>query len=159
MSAAESHSILKAEDLTIGYSTKKLQTVVASHINIELKQGELVGLIGANGVGKSTLIRTLTNVQKPLRESVFINDKNTKQFNPIDLAKVMSLVLTEQIASKNLTVFEVIALGRQPYTGWIGNLSENDKTIINKAITQTNIENFRTFWKFPENKISMSSFF
>ncbi|QFZ53755.1 ABC transporter ATP-binding protein [Oceanihabitans sp. IOP_32] len=139
MSAAESHSILKAEDLTIGYSTKKLQTVVASHINIELKQGELVGLIGANGVGKSTLIRTLTNVQKPLRGSVFINDKNTKQFNPIDLAKVMSLVLTEQIASKNLTVFELIALGRQPYTSWIGNLSPLDYNIINKAITQTNI--------------------
>ncbi|MFD1615366.1 ABC transporter ATP-binding protein [Gelatiniphilus marinus] len=143
MSVNKSHIILKTENLSIGYSTKKLQTTVSSNINIELNKGELVGLIGANGIGKSTLIRTITNVQKALNGSVLINNKNLAQLNPIDLAKMMSLVLTEQIASKNLTVFEVIALGRQPYTSWIGNLSGNDKTIINKAITQTNIENLK----------------
>ncbi|WP_341215046.1 ABC transporter ATP-binding protein, partial [uncultured Wocania sp.] len=126
-----------------GYSTKKLQTVVASNINIELKKGELVGLIGANGIGKSTLIRTLTNVQKPLNGHIFINEKNISAYQAVDLAKVMSLVLTEQIASKNLTVFELIALGRQPYTSWIGNLSENDRTIINKSLTQTNIDDLK----------------
>lgn len=135
--------ILKTENLTIGYSTKKLQTVVASNINIELKKGELVGLIGANGIGKSTLIRTLTNVQKPLNGHIFINEKNISAYQAVDLAKVMSLVLTEQIASKNLTVFELIALGRQPYTSWIGNLSENDRTIINKSLTQTNIDDLK----------------
>jgi len=135
--------ILKTENLSIGYSTKKLQAIVSSNINIELKKGELVGLIGANGIGKSTLIRTITNVQEALNGSVLINNKNLSELNPIDLAKMMSLVLTEQIASKNLTVFEVIALGRQPYTSWIGNLSENDTAIINKAITQTNIEDLK----------------
>lgn len=143
MRVNESHIILKTEDLSIGYASKKAKTVVASNINIELKKGELVGLIGANGIGKSTLIRTMTKVQKALNGSVLINNKNLTQYNPIDLAKVMSLVLTEQIASKNLTVFEVIALGRQPYTSWIGNLSENDTIIINKAITQTNIEDLK----------------
>ncbi|MFD1163530.1 ABC transporter ATP-binding protein [Hwangdonia seohaensis] len=143
MSVNESHIILKTENLTIGYSTKKRQTVVASNINIELKKGELVGLIGANGIGKSTLIRTITNVQKHLKGDILINEKHISAYQAVDLAKVMSLVLTEQIASKNLTVFEVIALGRQPYTSWIGNLSENDTIIINKAITQTNIENLK----------------
>ncbi|WP_034044070.1 ABC transporter ATP-binding protein [Wocania ichthyoenteri] len=143
MNKNESHIILKTENLTIGYSTKKLQTAVASNINIELEKGELVGLIGANGIGKSTLIRTLTNVQKPLKGHIFINEKNISAYQAVDLAKVMSLVLTEQIASKNLTVFELIALGRQPYTSWIGNLSEHDITIINKSLTQTNIDDLK----------------
>ena len=137
------HIILKTEDLSIGYTSKKVKTVVASQVNIELKKGELIGLIGANGIGKSTLLRTLTNVQKPLSGDVFINEKSILDYNPLDLAKVLSLVLTEKIASKNLSVFELIALGRQPYTNWVGNLSEHDKSIVKQAIFQTNIEDLQ----------------
>lgn len=143
MSVNASHIILKTEDLSIGYTSKKAKTVVASNINIELNKGELVGLIGANGIGKSTLIRSITKVQKTLSGSVFINGKNLTELHPLDLAKVMSLVLTEQIASKNLTVFELIALGRQPYTNWIGNLTERDTAITNNALSQTNIEDLK----------------
>ena len=102
-----------------------------------------MGLIGANGVGKSTLLRTLTNVQKGLKGRVFINEKDIKNYNPLDLAKVMSLVLTEQITSKNLSVFELVALGRQPYTNWVGNLSENDITVVHNALKQTNITDLK----------------
>jgi len=134
------HIILKTEDLSIGYTSKKAKTIVANNINIELKRGELVGLIGANGIGKSTLLRTLTQVQNPLSGSIHLNKKNVLDYNPLDLAKVMSLVLTGQITSKNLSVLELVALGRQPYTNWVGNLSENDITVINNALLQTNIE-------------------
>lgn len=137
------HIILKTKNLSIGYSTKKEQTVVASNINLELHQGELIGLVGANGIGKSTLLRTLTKVQKPLSGDVFINDTSLTQFNPNDLAKALSLVLTEQIASKNLSVFELVALGRQPYTNWVGKLSDSDLTIVNQALQQTNIEELK----------------
>ena len=137
------HIILKTEDLSIGYTSKKVKTVVASQVNIKLNKGELIGLIGANGIGKSTLLRTLTNVQKPLSGDVFINEKSILDYNPLDLAKVLSLVLTEKIASKNLSVFELIALGRQPYTNWVGNLSEHDKSIVKQAIFQTNIEDLQ----------------
>ncbi len=137
------HIILETEDLSIGYASKKAKTIVSSNINIELKKGELVGLIGANGIGKSTLLRTLTHVQNPLSGSVKLNEKNILDYNPLDLAKVLSLVLTEPIASKNLSVYELIALGRQPYTNWIGNLSKEDIQIVNKAITQVNIENLK----------------
>ena len=143
MSKKEEHIILRTKELSIGYATKKTKTVVASNINIELKQGELIGLIGANGVGKSTLLRTLTNVQNGLNGSVYINGKDIKKYNPLDLAKVMSLVLTEQITSKNLSVFELVALGRQPYTNWVGNLSENDIIVINNALEHTNISNLK----------------
>ncbi len=120
-----------------------MQTVVASNINIELHQGELIGIIGANGIGKSTLLRTLTKVQNPLNGKVFINNKNLDHFKSNELARALSLVLTEPIASKNLSVFELVALGRQPYTNWVGNLSTGDISIVNKAMSKTNIEEIK----------------
>lgn len=143
MSHKNQHIVLKIEDLSIGYKHKKSKAIIASHINIELQQGELVGLVGANGIGKSTLLRTLTKVQPSMSGSVSIINKNINDYSTIDLAKALSLVLTEQIASKNLSVSELVALGRQPYTNWVGNLSENDKTIIKNALQLTNIEHLK----------------
>jgi cobalamin transport system ATP-binding protein len=143
MSSNNKHIILKTKDLSIGYKSKKKDTIIASNINIELHKGELIGLVGANGIGKSTLLRTLTKVQSSLSGEIFINSKSLSQFNNIELAKAMSLVLTEQIASKNLSVFELVTLGRQPYTNWVGNLSKNDINIINQSINQTNIEDLK----------------
>jgi iron complex transport system ATP-binding protein len=135
----DQHIILQTRDLSIGYSAKKGNTVVASNINIELHQGELIGLVGANGIGKSTLLRTLTNVQKPLSGEVFINSKKVGDYEPVELAKQLSLVLTEQIVSKNLSVSELIALGRQPYTNWVGNLSQYDIATVSQSIIKTNL--------------------
>lgn len=143
MSIENKHIVLKTEDLSIGYTSKKKQTLIASHINVELKKGELVGLVGANGIGKSTLLRTLTKVQPKIEGHISINDKSLQSYSNIDLAKVLSLVLTEHLPSKNFTVFELIALGRQPYTNWVGNLSEHDIAIISNAIKQINIEDLK----------------
>ncbi|WP_338730967.1 ABC transporter ATP-binding protein [Mangrovimonas cancribranchiae] len=143
MTKTAQHTILKTKNLTIGYASKKQQTVIASGIDINLRQGELVGLVGANGIGKSTLLRTLTKVQEPLSGSVFINNKLLSETTHLELSKRLSVVLTEQPASKNLTVFELIALGRQPYTNWVGKLSGNDSAIIEKALTQTNIKSLK----------------
>jgi iron complex transport system ATP-binding protein len=140
MTAQQSNIILKTNALSIGYKSKRSQTLVASNINIELQQGELIGLVGANGIGKSTLLRTLTGVQNLLEGQIEIHNKKVEDYNPIDLAKVLSIVLTEQVASKNLSVFELVALGRQPYTNWVGNLSQQDIHIVNQAIHQTNID-------------------
>ncbi|WP_456441852.1 ABC transporter ATP-binding protein [Psychroserpens sp.] len=137
------HIILKTENLSIGYKSKKDTSVIANNINIELKQGELIGLVGANGIGKSTLLKTLASIQKPLIGEIYLNEKNLENYSSIELAKTMSLVLTEQLMSKNLSVFELIALGRQPYTNWVGNLSENDISIINKAIDKTNLSDLK----------------
>ncbi len=104
-----------------------------------MQQGELIGLIGANGIGKSTFLRTITGVQPALDGTIKINAKKLGNYTALELATNLSLVLTEPIASKNLTVFELVALGRQPYTNWVGNLSKTDIDSINKAITQTNI--------------------
>lgn len=143
MANNQQHIILKTENLSVGYTSKKGKQVIASNINIELKQGELVGLIGANGIGKSTLLRTITNVQNPLNGSILLNQKDIHSYNSFDLAKKLSLVLTEPVASKNLSVFELVALGRQPYTNWIGNLSNTDLNQVENALKQTNIEDLK----------------
>lgn len=131
--------VLETKDLTIGYSTKNSQTIVSDTINIKLSKGELVGLVGANGIGKSTLLRTLTKVQSKLSGEIFLNKKQLEHYSSIELATTLSLVLTEPIASKNLTIFELVALGRQPYTNWVGSLSESDLAIIHQAFDYVNI--------------------
>lgn len=143
MAIEQQHIVLETQNLSIGYSSKKGAHVITHAINIALQKGQLVGLVGANGIGKSTLLRTLTNVQKPLQGEIYINSKSLTDFSSVELAKQLSLVLTEQIASKNLSVFELVALGRQPYTNWVGNLSSKDIAVTEKAMRQTNIEMLR----------------
>jgi len=134
MKTETSQIILKANQLSIGYKTKKAETIIASNINFELQKGHLIGLVGANGIGKSTLLRTLIKVQPELSGSITLNDKDLKSTSILELAKQLSIVLTEPLTSKNLSVFELVSLGRHPYTNWIGNLTEADITIINKSL-------------------------
>jgi iron complex transport system ATP-binding protein len=130
--------ILETQNLSIGYQ-KKENIVVGNDINISLKSGKLVSLVGANGIGKSTLLRTLAGLHKPVSGNVLLYGKNISDYKPLELAKNISLVLTEKLPPGNLTVFELIAIGRQPYTDWIGKLSPDDIIKVNLAmeLTQT----------------------
>jgi iron complex transport system ATP-binding protein len=132
--------ILSAEQLSIGYSNKKESAVIADGINISLSQGKLIALIGANGIGKSTLLRTLTGIQMPLKGIVLLKGKKVSEYNAKELAQTLGIVLTESLPPSNLTVFELVALGRQPYTNWLGTLSPEDIEQVNKAIQLTQIE-------------------
>lgn len=131
--------ILQTQNLSIGYSSKTTTKTVASEVSIQLEQGKLIGLVGANGIGKSTLLRTITGIQKPLSGTVLLNEKAIDTFEPLDLAQQISVVLTEKLPPSNLTVYELIALGRQPYTNWLGKLTDDDKIQIEKAIALTEI--------------------
>lgn len=131
--------ILTTSNLTVGYSSKKEIKTIANNINLTLKKGELIALIGANGIGKSTLLRTLIGIQPPLSGNVIINGKNSNDYDSISFAQNLSIVLTEKLPPSNLTVFEIIALGRQPYTNWLGKLSANDIFKINEAMELTQI--------------------
>ena len=133
-------NILQTKNLSIGYTSKKEVKTIATDISIYLNKGKLITLIGGNGIGKSTLLRTITAIQKPISGEVFLNEKDIFSMDNSDLAQQQSLVLTDKLPSSNLTVWELIALGRQPYTNWIGTLSEVDINKINKAVQLTNIE-------------------
>ncbi len=135
----ENKIILSTANLSIGYQTKKKTNIVAQNLNLNLEKGKLIALIGANGIGKSTLLKTITGIQKPIAGTVLLNNKEIQQFEPLVLAQNLSLVLTEKLPPSNLTVFELIALGRQPYTNWIGKLSDEDFIQINKAMELTQI--------------------
>ncbi len=133
------NTILSTSQLSIGYASKKERVVVAENLNLNLDKGKLIALIGANGVGKSTLLRTLTGIQKPISGTIFLHNKALQDYDALALSKKMSLVLTDKLPPSNLTVFELVALGRQPYTNWIGKLTAEDFFKINQAMTQTQI--------------------
>jgi iron complex transport system ATP-binding protein len=132
-------NILSTTDLSIGYKTKKATVTIAEKLHLNFQAGKLIALIGANGIGKSTLLRTITGIQKPLSGSVVLNGKNIMEYQALDLAQNLSVVLTEKLPPSNLTVFELVALGRQPYTNWIGTLSDTDIENVNTALSQTQI--------------------
>lgn len=148
-------SILSAENLSIGYHQKKDQKVIANEMNLAIQEGSFTAVIGQNGIGKSTLLRTLSNVQKPLEGTVFINQKPSYAFSHQELAKTISLVLTERIPESQLTVFELVALGRQPYTNWIDRLSNDDLEKIQWAIEKTNLEALqdRLFYELSDGQL------
>jgi iron complex transport system ATP-binding protein len=138
--AMEKKIILSAQNVSIGYHHKKQTDTIANDISLTFADGSLIALIGANGIGKSTLLRTLTGIQKPLSGEVQLNHKNITSYTPAQLAQNLAVVLTEPLPPSNLTVFELVALGRQPYTNWLGTLSPEDLDKVNKAIMLTQIE-------------------
>ncbi len=143
LTVEKKHIILETRNLSIGYTYKKEHSIVGSAINLSLKKGKFVALLGKNGIGKSTLLRTISKVQKPLSGDISIKGKNLNLYTNKDLAMQLSLVLTERLPESQLTVFDLIALGRQPYTNWVDKLTANDVTKINWAIEQTEIEHLK----------------
>ena len=137
--------VIEASNLSLGYVTKKKKNLISEGINFSIKQGELVGLVGTNGIGKSTLLRTLAGMQPSLSGSILINGKTLSDISASDLANDLSVVLTETPASQNLSVLELVSLGRHPYTNWIGSLSEKDQVTINSAISATKIKDLLNY--------------
>lgn len=135
--------VLETRDLSIGYQNRKNKTIVANAINLQLKQGNLITILGKNGIGKSTFLRTITTVQNALHGSILINNKKIESYSTKEISKLLSVVLTERLPESQLTVFELIALGRQPYTNWIDQLSDIDIKKITTAIQQTEIEHLK----------------
>ncbi|MCE7996330.1 MAG: ABC transporter ATP-binding protein, partial [Roseivirga sp.] len=130
-------TILTTSDLTAGYISKKEEKTILSGLNLNLNKGDLTCLLGPNGSGKSTLIRTLTSIQKPLTGTVEIAGKPLIQYSQKELARNISLVLTDRSAPGNLTGYALVSLGRFPYTSWMGTLSESDKELIYQAMEST----------------------
>ncbi len=139
MESERKHTIFEARNLAVGYSNKKESETISEGVHFSFTSGELIGLVGANGIGKSTLLRTLAGMQKLIKGNILLHGKDLKQYAPFQLATQLSIVLTEAPASKNLTVLELVSLGRQPYTNWIGSLSENDKKVVRFALEATEI--------------------
>jgi iron complex transport system ATP-binding protein len=128
-------AVLQAQNLTIGYApTRQAPHVVADQISVSLDRGEFVCLLGPNGAGKSTLIRTLVGMQPPLAGFVQLAGREVSSLSAQELAQLLSVVLTDRVQVGILSVRDLVALGRYPYTDWTGRLTKDDEAIIGWAI-------------------------
>lgn len=133
-----SEAALAAHGLAVGYRAgpTKYRTVLED-VDLELRQGEFVGLLGPNGTGKSTLLRTFGRMQPLLAGSVSIDGHDMRHLSNHALATLLSVVLTERLSVGRLTAYELVGLGRYPYTGWAAGLTAEDHSIIQWAIRAT----------------------
>ena len=132
--------MIELKGLSIGYRTKHGPKVVADGLSAELKRGELTCLLGANGVGKSTLLRTLSAFQPKLGGHIYIIGKELEEYADRDLARLLGVVLTERPDVHNLSVEDLIGLGRSPYTGFWGTLHQEDREAVARAAALVGIE-------------------
>lgn len=135
----EANTILTFKDLWLGYAPGEYLLKQASD---EVRNGEMVALAGRNGTGKSTLLRTIAGIQKPAKGHVALNSRSLSSFSARDFAKNISFVGTGTGLVENLTVFEMVSLGRHPYTNWWGNIREKDRRKIDESIRFVGMQDF-----------------
>ena len=111
---------------------KGREVVVQSDLNISLNEGEMVCMLGPNGCGKSTLLRTLAGLQPALAGEAKVESQKSK----VESQKAIALVLTERLSMENTTVHDVVAMGRYPYTSFLGGLTDEDEAIIAQSLRQ-----------------------
>jgi len=135
--------ILEASGLTIGYRhAGRKPTVLASGLNLILKKGQVTGLLGPNGSGKSTLLRTLSGLQPAIEGTIQVMGNPVISRNVRQTARILSIVLTERIEVRNLSVFDMVAMGRYPHNNWMGRISQADRKIIDKALSQVHLSGY-----------------
>ena len=130
---------IEIRNLSIGYKNRNKEERIADNLHSTLYSGELTCLLGANGIGKSTLLRTLAGLQPPLSGKILLKNKLISDYSSSELAKIIGLVLTEKPDVRDMSVTELIGLGRCPHTGFWGKLNRKDKKIIDESILQVNI--------------------
>ena len=134
-------------NLSIGYLTKGNEKVVASGLNATINNGELTCLLGRNGIGKSTLLRTLSAFQPALEGEIVISStqppSSITSLTDKQLSRLIGIVLTEKPDVQNMTIEELVGMGRSPYTGFWGTLDDEDKKIVGEAIQLVGIENLQ----------------
>ena len=132
-------AILTTHDMAVGYGQGNKRTILLSDLNLSLEQGTLVALLGKNGAGKSTLLRALTCDSQPINGSVEIDGKPSDEISKRDLSRLIALVATERIMGGAFTIRELVALGRQPHTGFLGRLSRHDDEVVRQSLEAVGI--------------------
>lgn len=133
------NTIFSTTALAVGYRNGKQQVTLLKDLNLSLEKGKLVALLGQNGAGKSTLLRALTCDERPLAGSIEVNGRNLLEMSQKDRSRLIGLVSTERIQAGALTVTELVGLGRQPHTGFLGRLDDEDREIVRQAMVDAGI--------------------
>lgn len=127
-------------DLSTGYRSRREEKVISQHLELSITPGEVVMLMGPNGSGKSTLMHTMAGLLPPLSGEVIISGKPLSSLKMKELARLLSLVLTERIPAGNMSISDIVAVGRYPYTGFRGSLRPEDKVVIREALTACHLD-------------------
>lgn len=131
MEGTKSISIIQAD---FGYKKSRNESILLKQISLELEYGELIGIVGINGSGKSTFIRSLCGLQPLLQGKIKMDQKDISELRKNEIATIVSVVLTEKISGFNLTCYDAVAMGRIPYTDLFGNLKAEDRSRIDDAL-------------------------
>ena len=130
---------IRVDRLTTGYRTRSGEIPVERDIDGVLREGEFTCLLGPNGAGKSTLLRTLSGFQPPLSGEVQIAGRDISTYSEAELARLISVVLTERPSVTSMTVEQLVSLGRSPYTGFWGRLDSHDREVVEEAMQLTGV--------------------
>ena len=133
--------LLSSRNLSIGYQKDK---PLFNNLNFDFYGGKLIVLIGENGIGKSTFLKTFIKILPPLSGKIFFKNNDLDSISQKDLSKKISVVLTDKLQVENLSVFDVISFGRMPYTNFFGKISDVDKQIIYQVANELKISDFLT---------------
>jgi iron complex transport system ATP-binding protein len=125
---------LATRDLAVGYRNRGARRAVLEHVNLSIDEGQLACLLGPNGIGKSTLLRTLAKMQPALWGSVTLGGDDLGSFSQVELARRVGVVLTERVGVEALSVRRIVELGRYPHSGWFGRITEADRVVVDWAI-------------------------
>lgn len=135
--------MIELKNLEIGYKSKKQSLSVFRNLNAQFGAGDLVGLMGDNGIGKSTLLKTITGTLLPLSGEALLQSKHIHEYSAQQLAQQLSIVITERLGGFNLTVWDVVASGRTPYINVFGKLQAKDEAIINQSLDVMNLQTLK----------------
>ena len=133
------NTVYTTHDLAVGYRTGKTAVTLLQGLNLSLEKGKLVALLGQNGAGKSTLLRALTCDERPISGTIKVNGRNLADMSQKDRSRLIGLVSTERIQAGALTVTELVGLGRQPHTGFLGRLDDEDHEIVRQSMEDAGI--------------------
>ena len=134
---------VQLHNLSIGYQNKGNSKVVASGLNATINRGELTCLLGRNGIGKSTLLRTLSAFQPALDGEVMMDTTPLATLTDKERSRLIGIVLTEKPDVQNMTIEELVGMGRSPYTGFWGTLDSDDEAIVSEAIRLVGVESLK----------------
>jgi cobalamin transport system ATP-binding protein len=137
-------NIIVLDSLSLGYTAGKHPKPILPPLSASSTGGELIAVIGRNGIGKSTLLRTITGLQSPLGGDIFISGRSYSEYSRLEIARRIGYISTEVIKVSNMSVYDLVTLGRFPHTNWLGNLNQADKFAIENSIERTGLISFRS---------------
>lgn len=139
---SERKEILSFKSLEIGYVSGKHRSILLPPVHGKACEGELIAVIGKNGIGKSTLLRTIAGLQAMIEGELSVDGKNIKEYSRIQLSEKVGYISTEIVRVSNMKVYDLVALGRYPYTNWLGRINNDDHEIITESLIKTGMDDF-----------------